>query len=326
MDDGSAHASVLPPELLQLIQQQVAQATADLHNQLHRLQHAPPPASVATPKPARPKLYSGARGEDPAPWIFQFEQYASLARVSNEQYTILAGTYLEKTAATWWQGIVTERNLLSQPLPTWDVFKTLLVANFQPINAAKVARDRLAELRQIGSVDKYNADFRRLILEAGNVSPTEQLDRYVRGLKPKVRMEVELSSPVDLTNAMTQAQRVDNITWSLRSYDHPRGSYSTAPQHAPMELGALQHTSSCDNPSIDLNATRTSSNRQVSPQRYAPSVSKEEFDRCRRLGLCLRCKKTGHTARFCLEKSSDNPSSSNTRPNHTSQQENGRAR
>jgi hypothetical protein len=315
---GDAPAPVLPPELLQLLQQHVAHATADLHAQLHRLQHAPP---------ARPKLYSGARGEDPTPWIFQFEQYASLVRVPNDECTTLAATYLEKTAVTWWQGIVMERNLLNQPLPTWDEFKTLLVATFRPVNAARVARDRLADLRQIGSVDKYNADFRRLIIEAGNVSPAEQLDRYVRGLKPKVRMEVELSSPVDLSTAMTQAQRVDNITWSLRSYNQTRPSYTDAPQHIPMELGALQHTSSCDNPSADLNATRTSSDHRISPQRYAPSVSKEEFDHCRRLGLCLRCKRTGHTARFCLEKSSDNPSSSHTGfSSRTSQRGNGEAR
>jgi hypothetical protein len=30
-----------------------------------------------------------------------------------------------------------------------------------------------------------------------------------------------------------------------------------------------------------------------------PGVSREEFERCRREGRCLRCKQTGHVAKDC---------------------------
>ena len=48
---------------------------------------------------------------------------------------------------------------------------------FKPVNAAKVACDLLARLRQTGSVKAYNAAFTSTILKIPNIGKEEMVDR-----------------------------------------------------------------------------------------------------------------------------------------------------
>ena len=59
---------------------------------------------------------------------------------------------------------------------------------------------------------KYNFDFTQLCLAINDVSESEKLDKYIRGLRDKIRVEVELAEPATLAQAMSKAQRIDNIT------------------------------------------------------------------------------------------------------------------
>lgn len=252
-------------------------------------------------KPANPRPYSGDKGGDPEVWLFQYEQCARLYNLTDAEKVDHAATYLEGAAATWWRSVALASDRSGSPRPTWDSFKTQLITLFKPVNASKVARDQLAELKQTGAVFRYNTDFNRLVLEAGNVSAEEQLHRYIRGLKPKIRVEVELADPQTVHAAMEKAQRIDSITWYART-EHNSSHKSTTTfgsnTYVPMDLGALKV-----DPNQKANTVNVMNNnkfRSSNRERYAPPMSKEEYERCRREGLCLKCKKSGHTARFCL--------------------------
>src|SRR5260370_5682919 len=192
-------------------------------------------------KPAKSKGYAADRGSDPDLRLFQFEQYAVLVGLTDREKVQLAATFLEGPAAVWWRSVAIELQTHQPPnnIITWTSFKNQLVQQFKPIDSTKMARDRLAELKQVGSVQKYNAEFNRLVLEAGNVGPIEALDRYTRDLKAGIRMEVDLANVSSVQQAQAKAQRVDSIAWQARSNNRP--FHNPVPfnnGHARMDISA----------------------------------------------------------------------------------------
>src|SRR3954471_14198040 len=135
----------------------------------------------------------------------------------------LATNLLRGDAATWWRHHYERYIGDKATVPTWNEFEKLITRKFKPVNATKIARDQLANLRQTGSVKAYNARFTSIILEIPTIDEEEQLDRYTRGLKEKVRIEVELREPNDLEEAMRIADRFDTIsfTYAARTPFYP---------------------------------------------------------------------------------------------------------
>jgi hypothetical protein len=258
-------------------------------------------------KPAKPKQFSGQRGTDAEVWLFRCEQFFDLVGVvNNERRVQLAASWLDDIAADWWRSIVLDargRNLIPCN-GNWDEFKRLLLAQFQPVNAVKMARDKLSALRQYNSVARYNHDFTAVCLQIPDINEAEKLDRYVRGLKRQIKVEIELAEPVSVADAMAKAQRIDNITYYSRFSTPPNtkfGNFNSRSDSAPMELGAVEHKYDGDEekPSPErVNAIGTVRTAKR-PVTRAQKVSREEFARCMKLKLCLRCKKPGHIARNC---------------------------
>jgi hypothetical protein len=113
---------------------------------------------------------------------------------------------------------------------------------------------------------------------------------------------------------MTKAAKVDNITYRTRQQGYTAPRMITTTSYAPMELGAVEQSDdAADEAAVhyaQLNAVRT---HQAQPrkQQFAPSMSREEYERCRRNGLCLKCKQPGHTARFCVDGNNNKRTQSN---------------
>ncbi|KAA8495185.1 Transposon Ty3-I Gag-Pol polyprotein [Porphyridium purpureum] len=156
-----------------------------------------------------------------------------------------AATYFEKEALTWWF-LVNQRR--EAPL-TWAEFEAAVQAQFLPADHARRARDRLARLEQKGSVAAYASSFRDVLLQCSDVSEAEALDRFVRGLKKDVLVEVLKSRPKTLMDAFHVASAVDDAIFAARNMQS-RSPFSVPRTQvridhdgrAPMELGAVTGT------------------------------------------------------------------------------------
>jgi hypothetical protein len=270
-----------------------------------------------TIKAAKPSMYSGDMGSDVEAWLFQVLQYAYITGIAEDNRVKWAATYLSGKAATWWRGMVMQHADGDIDRITWDEFCRGLKSMFKPVNAKKIARDRLASLKQTHSVAKYNYDITQLFLEIGDIHDSEKLDRYVRGLKDKIRMEVELAEPTTLADAMAKAQRVDGITYHSRMMNHTEytsnNTYRTSvDDSSAMDLGMIHDNEDAGSVSDSLNAIGSRSiqqgNSSVSnntgrgvSRGFTPRqrVSQEVFKYCQEHRLCLRCKEPGHIARVC---------------------------
>ena len=149
-----------------------------------------------------------------------------------------------------------------QALPTtWQDFKSFLIGAFQPINPVKLARDKLSTLRQTTSVQAYFYQFQTLSMEIPGLSGEESTDRFIRGLKPHIRQEIELRGLTTFPDILTTAQRMDALTYkgllsapnngysnkrNGNSYIQPSYPQQSYPQSfhdesTPMEIDAIRN-------------------------------------------------------------------------------------
>jgi regulator of replication initiation timing len=335
--DGQAPVHGNMEQLQQFIAQQVQQHTAPLQNQVAELNernqqmelHNQQLQTVVNAyaaghnmgqqhnnghgdraRAAKPSRYDGSLGSDPTVWLFQFLQYADITNEPVARRPRVASTYLDSKAATWWMGLVAQQPNGDASQITWQMFHDGLIAMFKPVNAKKVARDKLAVLKQTHSVVRYNSELQQLCLQIDDISEAEKLDKYIRGLKPAIREKVELDEPRTLADAMSKAQRIDSITYHSRMSQYSNSTPNSYTRDGDaMDLSVLDGDSDSTQEKT-LNAigstgingrTGTSSSSQSRGKPFTPlqRLSQDEFSYCQRNRLCLRCKEPGHIARNC---------------------------
>ena len=170
-------------------------------------------------------------------WLFSMDQYFEASGIHRNR-TQLAATYLDGQAATWWRLLVTNG---VAPV-RWVNFREAILRQFKSPNAVFNARNRLAKLTQTGRVSDYNSAFNNVIMGIPDLSASELLDRYVRGLKDKTRVEVILKAPQNLLDAQNIADKIDTIlfgndsnrdrrTWQAGKPQRPQGSTTNNNRH-----------------------------------------------------------------------------------------------
>jgi Retrotransposon gag protein len=80
---------------------------------------------------------------------------------------------------------------------------------FAPPNEGRRLQDEWANLRQHGSVSEYVSVLMVLAARIPELSQGQILDKFIRGLKPKTKIEVELQDPKTPDKAYGLADRFD---------------------------------------------------------------------------------------------------------------------
>ncbi|KAA8496806.1 Transposon Ty3-I Gag-Pol polyprotein [Porphyridium purpureum] len=155
----------------------------------------------------------------------------------------LASDYFEGEALHWW---VLNCERYPQEIPTtWNDFAALVSARFTPQDSIRRARDKLTRLSQKGPAHAYVAAFQNAALVIPDLSDAEMMDRFVRGLKPEVRLEVYKRGVSTFAEAAQVAVVVDDAihaTRGVRDSSVRAPFFGRAAQEGPvpMELGNVQ--------------------------------------------------------------------------------------
>jgi len=183
---------------------------------------------------------------------------------------------------------------------SWDVFVEKIKKQFQPINPVKIARDRLANLRQRTSVQEYTQRFYAITLDIPNITEEECIDKYVRGLKPRVAKEIELRGLNVLEDIVVAAQRYDSIDFRMSLRDraslHHYGSKSGTSGY---------HKHSSNSGPMDIDSIMPSSSSDFKKRHHSgppKKLTEEDKTIMRKEGRCYYCRKTGHLALTCPNK------------------------
>ena len=240
-------------------------------------QRAANTSSFPSFKPIRPDTFRGCQDKTLVEaWLFQLHQYFEICSVSERSQVPFAASLLRDNAALWWRCHVEQAdNNHEELITTWKDFKKALIDQFKPVNAVKTARDKLANLKQAKSVQEYVNKFRSLILEIPGITEDEKIDRFIRGLKEKIRMEVELREPTTLNETIRISDRYDTITFK---YHKQQPESIRKSQETPVYLVPA---------SIELDNYKFT------------KLTDQERDRLLKTGACFFCRKPGHMAYSC---------------------------
>ena len=198
----------------------------------------------------KPPVFTG-RNREPTPtnWGHQMETYlqANNVNLNNNDIIPYVAGYLADSALTWYRTHLAEvRKGLSQDFSTWSAFKEALIQRFTPISPERTARQKLVTLRQTTSVRSYAQEYNLCMLELPEMEEKDRIYRFISGLKPEIRLHVELKQPVTLSAAVELAIQVDSLVWQVKKGPQPylgdrvpsRVATGTGP--TPMDLGTTE--------------------------------------------------------------------------------------
>ena len=309
-----------------------AQATAfmrEMHNQLMQqnitIARLEKQQSSNPIRPPKPDTFDGRHCDT---FIYSLEKLFDYhGEMNSERRVALAVTFLRGSALRWYK--CAERQDTTRQLQQWPSFIQALKDFFEAANTETLVRNKLANLRQLSSVAKYNDLFNGLIIELNDLDPRSKLDMYMRGLKPQVQLHVTLKEPHSLETAQRLALNVDGILvetgFARPSQSNESGKFksgnrsnnnrhhnnrgrshhqSSGGQSTPMELGqAEQDSQQFEYEQEDESTVASAQSNYKGTNR----LSSDEQKKLMREGKCFSCGEFGHIARECPQRLRQHP-------------------
>src|SRR6202035_5314993 len=124
-------------------------------------------------------------------------------------------TLLRDEALLWYRSSYEKWDPVT-PL-TWEILRAAMREYFAPPNEDRRLQDEWANLKQYGTVFKYVSVLTALAIRIPGLSQTQILDKFIRELKPKTRIEVELRDPKTTDETYHLTDRFDRIVYDIRN-------------------------------------------------------------------------------------------------------------
>lgn len=294
------------------------QETAYLNYQARQAYHQPQTQTLPTnflSNVGKPEFFTGDLKSNPGSWIDQVRDYMMLTNVPPPVQVAFAASYLREQARTWWSHMPIEEKMRNQD---FESFARTLLQRFRPVDSARIARAQLNDLRQTNSVSTYNTQFLTVMQLIHDMSVSDQLYYYTKGLKNWIQEKLVTSEFTSLSAAMVAATRVDTLMFHTR----PHGAWSSSNRTAnPVPLSSARRPTNSapmavnnvsasyapmyqysDEPSqpTDADSIATASLNAMRLGKLTPA----EREECRKQGRCFKCRQRGHMALNCPNRSS----------------------
>jgi hypothetical protein len=251
---------------------------------------------ICTIKPVQPTAYNGVKDYATLEnWISSVDSYFVLTNARPPQVYYYINTILVKDAAIWYR--YHYKSSQAETLD-WPSIREAMRNYFTPPNRDRRLLDQWANLRQTTSVVEYVAQFLKLAMQVPNLTADHLLDKFLRGLKPKTRMELELKDPKTVAEAIRLADRYDAIMFTKTvnlGHQNSKGKATEyEPGGEPMQLDAL-HTGAKGKGNSQPSTSKPPKDNTPALKKLTP----EERDHLRNIGACFKCRKAGHMAKEC---------------------------
>lgn len=225
-------------------------------------------------KPPTPSIYSGARDKraiDDFLWSLEC-YFRFFPNLKDEHKLVYAAAFVRGAAQTWIRHIT---------FASYDDFVKKLEAEFSPVDYRMNLFDRWECITQTTSVEKYSREFFELKMTLKLKFPEEYLiQKYIKGLKPRIKLAVVGQNPRTLEDATQIAQRVDMLTYQKHP-QHSPPSQQFHQRNAPRQQQRPIHDP------MDLDNIRLQ------------KLTSGEKERLKKEGCCFRCRQPGHLAKNC---------------------------
>lgn len=241
-------------------------------------------------------------------WMRSVERYINFQGWNVERSYLFATTLLRDRADAWFRTI----ELTDEAPTTWLELKRMITEFFRPDNSVRIARDRLAVLKQTGDLVSYINNFMDIKLAIPSMTDDEGCDKFVRGLVNKqMRSHIRQYEATTLKEAIHAALAFDSAQQEEDSYTSPSANRvkTQLQQRAddPMDLDAIDDRNYQRSNSRFNNHSRPQNNFNYSRDRnYRGGYSsRSNSSNSSNNSTCYYCHKVGHIKRNCRTRAYD---------------------
>lgn len=201
------------------------------------------PSSLKLPKPST----FGGKANTAREWLEVMVQHLTSAGLTNEdpRSVRFAAALLDQKAGQWW-ALHKQRtgDTTCGGFRTFNDFARILIEQYDDPIPETTARERIAKLKQTGSVLSYAQQYRALLVHLPDRSEPDRIHMFIKGLKPKLMKYMLRCAPTTLENAVSMAHREDIIRMNAGHVFPNYGPRSNGNSHrhdgpTPMELGNI---------------------------------------------------------------------------------------
>ena len=154
--------------------------------------------------------YDGAAGAKLDTWLDELSLARMLYELNAREALRFAVSRLRGAALQWWLALGSSAQ---DAINSTDALAAALRARFQPVTAARTAREQLDKLSQGSrSVNDYISDFQRLRTQLPSMAEEDALYAFERGLRRDLAEKLRVQGVETVQAAIAMAARVGGLT------------------------------------------------------------------------------------------------------------------